>query len=124
MEDVEGDDVPRLSTSIGEFDRVLGGGIVPGSLILLGGDPGIGKSTLMMQLALQLKDSVTLYITGEESVRQIKLRAERLETKAAKNILLSPLHFDTGLCSIIWRPVFHSKDIVHTVGDIIKRQAT
>ena len=88
MEDVDSEDVPRLSTSIGEFDRVLGGGIVPGSLILLGGDPGIGKSTLMMQLALQLQNSVTLYITGEESVRQIKLRAERLETKTAKNILL------------------------------------
>lgn len=88
MEQIERVDVPRVSTSIGEFDRVLGGGIVPGSLVLLGGDPGIGKSTLMMQLALKLKDAVTLYITGEESVRQIKLRAERLEAKAAKNILL------------------------------------
>jgi DNA repair protein RadA/Sms len=88
MEQIEKVDVPRVSTSIGEFDRVLGGGIVPGSLVLLGGDPGIGKSTLMMQVALKLKDAVTLYITGEESVRQIKLRAERLETKASKNILL------------------------------------
>ncbi len=88
MEDLESEDAPRVTTNIGEFDRVLGGGLVPGSLILLGGDPGIGKSTLMMQVALQLKDQVVLYITGEESVRQIKLRAERLTAKNTRNILL------------------------------------
>ncbi len=88
LEDIERDEVPRIRTGIQEFDRVLGGGIVSGSLILLGGDPGIGKSTMMMQLALQLKNSVVLYITGEESVRQIKLRAERLQAKTAGNILL------------------------------------
>ncbi len=88
MEEIVGDEAPRLRTQMGEFDRVLGGGIVAGSLILLGGDPGIGKSTLMMQIALQLKDSVVLYITGEESVRQIKLRADRLQAAAATNILL------------------------------------
>ncbi|MGB2867907.1 MAG: DNA repair protein RadA, partial [Bacteroidota bacterium] len=88
MEDVESDDTPRIRTNIGEFDRVLGGGLVPGSLILLGGDPGIGKSTLMMQMAMNMKDQVTLYITGEESVRQIKLRAERLHSENKKNILL------------------------------------
>ncbi|HEX9615478.1 MAG TPA: DNA repair protein RadA [Bacteroidota bacterium] len=88
LEDIEREDTPRISTHIEEFDRVLGGGIVPGSLILLGGDPGIGKSTLMMQLAIQLRDSVVLYITGEESTRQIKLRAERLQAATAKNILL------------------------------------
>lgn len=88
LDDIEREESPRVSTRIGEFDRVLGGGIVPGSLILLGGDPGIGKSTLMMQLALQLQDSVVLYITGEESTRQIKLRAERLRSASAKNILL------------------------------------
>lgn len=68
----------RFSTEIAEFDRVLGGGIVSGSVILLGGDPGIGKSTLMMQVALQLKKKVVLYVTGEESPKQVKLRAERL----------------------------------------------
>lgn len=88
MEDLESEDAPRVTTNIGEFDRVLGGGLVPGSLILLGGDPGIGKSTLMMQVALQLKEQVVLYITGEESVRQIKLRAERLTAKNTRNILL------------------------------------
>jgi len=85
---VEREDVPRIATKIDEFDRVLGGGLVPGSLILLGGDPGIGKSTLMMQMALALKDCVILYVTGEESVRQIKLRADRLESHGAKHILL------------------------------------
>lgn len=68
----------RFSTEIAEFDRVLGGGIVSGSVILLGGDPGIGKSTLMLQVALQLKKKVILYVTGEESPKQVKLRAERL----------------------------------------------
>ncbi|MCF6331783.1 MAG: DNA repair protein RadA [Draconibacterium sp.] len=68
----------RFSVGINEFNRVLGGGIVPGSLILLGGDPGIGKSTLALQLALGLTDKKILYTSGEESLQQIKLRAERL----------------------------------------------
>jgi len=88
MEQLETADVPRIKTNIDEFDRVLGGGLVPGSLILLGGDPGIGKSTLMMQVALELKGLVVLYITGEESVQQIKLRGERLQAKDTKSILL------------------------------------
>ncbi|MFH0991555.1 MAG: DNA repair protein RadA [bacterium] len=88
LEDIDREESPRIMTHIAEFDRVLGGGLVPGSLILLGGDPGIGKSTLMMQIALHLKDQIILYVTGEESVRQIKLRAERLHSKDAKNILL------------------------------------
>ena len=69
----------RVSSGIGELDRVLGGGIVPGSVTLLGGDPGIGKSTLLMQTAAELtKQSTVLYVTGEESASQLKLRAERL----------------------------------------------
>jgi DNA repair protein RadA/Sms len=70
----------RLLTNIGEMDRVLGGGIVPGSLVLIGGDPGIGKSTLILQLlaALAAQGLPTLYVTGEESVRQIRMRADRL----------------------------------------------
>ncbi|MBF8247303.1 MAG: DNA repair protein RadA [Bacteroidetes bacterium] len=88
LDEVEQEDVPRIKTTIQEFDRVLGGGLVPGSLILLGGDPGIGKSTLMMQMALQLKDCIVLYVTGEESVRQIKMRAERLQAKDVKHVLL------------------------------------
>lgn len=88
IDEIEREDMPRLCTKIAEFDRVLGGGIVPGSLVLLGGDPGIGKSTLLMQVALLLKDSIVLYVTGEESTRQIKLRVDRLQAKGAKNLLL------------------------------------
>ena len=69
----------RVSSGIGELDRVLGGGIVPGSVTLLGGDPGIGKSTLLMQTAAELtKQGTVLYVPGEESASQLKLRAERL----------------------------------------------
>ncbi|WP_304238719.1 DNA repair protein RadA [Jiulongibacter sediminis] len=69
----------RIHTNDEEFDRVLGGGLVPGSLILIGGEPGIGKSTLMLQLALSLKDYNVLYISGEESEQQLKMRAQRLK---------------------------------------------
>jgi DNA repair protein RadA/Sms len=70
----------RLLTPDAEFNRVLGGGIVAGSLVLIGGEPGIGKSTLMLQLALNMPGQKVLYISGEESERQIKMRAERLST--------------------------------------------
>ena len=68
----------RISFGINEFDRVLGGGIVPGSVVLLGGEPGIGKSTLALQVALNLDNRKVLYVSGEESLQQIKLRADRL----------------------------------------------
>ncbi len=86
--DVNVAEEPRTSTRIPEFDRVLGGGIVAGTLVLVVGDPGIGKSTLMMQMAAGLHSQVVLYITGEESVNQIKLRSDRLESKPSKNLLL------------------------------------
>src|SRR5580698_4573988 len=68
----------RILTPDTELNRVLGGGIVPGSLILIGGEPGIGKSTLMLQMALQLKNYKVVYISGEEREQQIKLRADRI----------------------------------------------
>ncbi len=71
----------RIIAPDGELNRVLGGGIVPGSLILIGGEPGIGKSTLMLQVALALKKLRVLYITGEESDQQVKMRAERIQSK-------------------------------------------
>lgn len=78
LSSVEGKEAGRTLTRIGELDRVLGGGIVAGSVILIGGDPGIGKSTLLMQAASYLLDSATvLYVSGEESKAQLKLRAER-----------------------------------------------
>ena len=72
--------VPRLATGVGEFDRVLGGGIVPGALILIGGDPGIGKSTMLLQVACSVSQAygTVLYVSGEESAVQTKMRAERL----------------------------------------------
>ncbi|WP_100012620.1 DNA repair protein RadA [Lentibacillus sediminis] len=77
---IESQKEPRITTEMKEFNRVLGGGIVPGSLVLVGGDPGIGKSTLLLQISSQLaeKQLPVLYISGEESPRQTKLRAERL----------------------------------------------
>lgn len=79
LTEIESRDEPRLQTHIEEFDRVLGGGVVKGSIVLVGGEPGVGKSTLMMQAADALAQSgTTLYVSGEESARQIKLRADRL----------------------------------------------
>src|SRR5207302_11430984 len=81
----------RLSAGIDEFDRVLGGGIVPGSLVLLGGEPGIGKSTLLLQAAANVARSTgpVLYSSGEESEHQIKSRGERLSVGDAPLYLLS-----------------------------------
>lgn len=78
----------RFVTGSKEFDRVLGGGIVPGSVILFGGEPGIGKSTLLLQIALKNK-SLVLYITGEESKEQIKLRADRISNHQNENCIIS-----------------------------------
>ncbi|MBR3407397.1 MAG: DNA repair protein RadA [Paludibacteraceae bacterium] len=78
LQEVVATEEMRIDMHNGELNRVLGGGLVPGSLVLLGGEPGIGKSTLALQVLLQLKDHRTLYASGEESVRQLKLRAERL----------------------------------------------
>ncbi len=77
MDAIDVDSVPKIKTGDVELDRVLGGGLVPGVVILLGGEPGIGKSTLLLQVALQLKKKV-LYVSGEESQQQIKLRASRM----------------------------------------------
>ncbi len=89
--DIESQDDVRISSGVTEFDRVLGGGIVPGTLVLIGGDPGIGKSTLLLQVADRLSSSgtVVLYVSGEESERQIKLRGERLGVEA-KGLYLLP----------------------------------
>lgn len=79
LKEVEGKEKVRTSTGIGELDRVLGGGLVRGSLVLLGGEPGIGKSTLILQLCNKMSgEGKVLYVSGEESAEQIKLRADRL----------------------------------------------
>jgi DNA repair protein RadA/Sms len=88
--EIETQDDVRISSGVTEFDRVLGGGIVPGTLVLIGGDPGIGKSTLLLQVADRLSagGTVVLYVSGEESERQIKLRGERLKITAGNLYLL------------------------------------
>ena len=97
--EIESQDDVRIPSGVNEFDRVLGGGIVPGTLELIGGDPGIGKSTLLLQVADKLSagGSRVLYVSGEESERQIKLRGERLAVEA-KNVYLLP---ETNLENII-----------------------
>jgi DNA repair protein RadA/Sms len=89
--EIEPQDDVRIPSGVTEFDRVLGGGIVPGTLVLIGGDPGIGKSTLLLQVADRLSHSgaTVLYVSGEESERQIKLRGERLQVDA-KSVYLLP----------------------------------
>lgn len=88
LSDIKPEDCLRITTSIGELDRVLGGGLVKGSVVLIGGEPGIGKSTLMLQASnIISRERTVLYVSGEESARQIKLRAERLEA-CSKNLYI------------------------------------
>ncbi|MCQ2307459.1 MAG: DNA repair protein RadA [Bacteroidales bacterium] len=89
IKDVVSADEKRIDMMCGEFNRVLGGGLVPGSLVLLGGEPGIGKSTLLLQVALHLKDKKILYVSGEESRQQIKMRADRIGIKNENCMLLT-----------------------------------
>ncbi|MFL6211675.1 MAG: DNA repair protein RadA [Pyrinomonadaceae bacterium] len=95
--DIESQDDVRTSSGIDEFDRVLGGGIVPGSLVLIGGEPGIGKSTLIAQVAdkLSARGLKVLYVSGEESERQIKMRGERLGLTAQHLYLLSETNVES-----------------------------
>ena len=101
LRDVEAREEERQRTGIGELDRVLGGGVVPGSLVLLGGDPGIGKSTLLLaaldRLARARPDRPVLYVSGEESTRQVKLRADRLGAGAENLQLLAETDADRVL---------------------------
>jgi len=89
LTEVKQNDISRYYSYDPEFNRVLGGGIVPGSIVLIGGEPGIGKSTLLLQIALSLKDLRILYVSGEESVEQIKMRADRIQVKNENLFLYS-----------------------------------
>jgi DNA repair protein RadA/Sms len=89
LDEVTSGEEKRIATTDLEFNRVLGGGIVPGSIVLVAGEPGIGKSTLFLQIGLQLKDCTTLYISGEESEQQIKMRADRLKATNADFYVLT-----------------------------------
>lgn len=97
LHEVEATEQPRIDMHNGELNRVLGGGLVPGSLVLIGGEPGIGKSTLALQVLMQMQEKKTLYASGEESAQQIKLRAERLAGKPDNLFIMS----DTSLEKIL-----------------------
>ncbi len=96
MDTIEFEEEPRIQTGIGEFDRVLGGGIVPGTLVLIGGDPGIGKSTLMLQVLAMLSNAgkKTLYVSGEESIRQLKMRGKRLASETISMLVAAETDLD------------------------------
>jgi len=94
----------RIDTGNNEFNRVLGGGLVPGTIILLGGEPGIGKSTLALQIALRARNLKTLYISGEESEQQIKLRALRIDENSQNCLILNE--------HLLENVIFHAKEIM------------
>jgi DNA repair protein RadA/Sms len=96
MDAIAFEEEPRIQTGIGEFDRVLGGGIVPGTLVLIGGDPGIGKSTLMLQVLAMLSNAgkKTLYVSGEESIRQLKMRGKRLASETISMLVAAETDLD------------------------------
>lgn len=118
--DVPSDSVTRIGTGVPEVDRVLGGGVVPGALMLLGGDPGIGKSTLMLQLAAHVaRAGPVLYVSAEESLAQTRLRMERIVPDAPAGVhLLADGRLDlleTALAASRWRLVV--VDSLQTVYD-------
>ncbi len=102
LSDISRDEAPRIPVPIEEFSRVLGGGLVPGSLVLLGGEPGVGKSTLVIELAVLLAVDIgkVLYVSGEESARQIKMRADRLGLNAPDLYLLTETNLENIFAQI------------------------
>jgi len=115
---VDAGDAPRFPSGIGEFDRVLGGGVVPGSLVLIGGEPGIGKSTLLLQVAqlLARTGGAVLYVSGEESERQIKLRGDRLGVSGGALFLMSETSLENILEQVdVMKPSSLVIDSVQTI---------
>jgi DNA repair protein RadA/Sms len=118
LRDVEGTEGQRIRTGLGEFDFVLGGGIVPGSMVLVGGEPGIGKSTLLLQVAARIHEigSTALYVSGEESALQVKLRADRLGPGAGDVEMLGETALETILATAAARsPTLLVIDSIQTV---------
>jgi len=117
LSDISIQDATRITTGISEFDRVLGGGVVPGSLVLVGGDPGIGKSTLLLQMCGRIeKQASVLYITGEESASQVALRAERLGGQAAHVWMLAETRIEAILAELArLNPTIVVVDSIQTV---------
>lgn len=100
IDDLSVEEELRFQTGMGELDRVLGGGAVKGSLVLVGGAPGIGKSTLLLQICGNLREQKVLYVTGEESARQLKLRAQRLAVNQSEIFVLAETNLDNILQSV------------------------
>jgi DNA repair protein RadA/Sms len=115
--EVEGAEASRIPTTLGELDRVLGGGLVAGGVVLIGGDPGIGKSTLLLQALAVLSQSLpTLYVSGEESAQQLALRARRLQLPEAHLPVLPEIRLEailSHLASI--KPAIAVIDSIQTV---------
>ena len=99
VNDIDFEKDPRLLIEDNELNRVLGGGVVPGSLILIGGEPGIGKSTLLLQISLEIKNKV-LYVTGEESQQQIRRRANRINNDSNQCFILNETNVETIISNI------------------------
>lgn len=101
LSEIEARELPRQPSGIAEFDRVLGGGLVPGAVVLIGGDPGIGKSTLLLQALVSLSRAVpVLYVTGEESAEQVALRAHRLELATAAVKLVAEIRLEAIVAAL------------------------
>jgi len=101
LNDVETETVPRLSTGMAEFDRVLGGGLVPSGVVLIGGDPGIGKSTILLQMLCKVGASQkVIYVSGEESAQQIAMRAKRLQLDASAISLLAEINLESIIATL------------------------
>ncbi|MDG2090667.1 MAG: DNA repair protein RadA [Gammaproteobacteria bacterium] len=129
LNDINLKDLPRIVTGIGEFDRVLGDGIVPGSAVLIGGNPGAGKSTLLLQILCRLSQEFkSLYVTGEESLQQVALRAKRLDLPTDKLLMLAKTNINEitnvaqeqqpKIMVIDSIQVMHSADIASAPGSV------
>ena len=117
LHEVDAKEEMRIDMHSSELNRVLGGGLVPGSLVLLGGEPGIGKSTLALQVLLKMGDKKTLYASGEESAKQLKLRAERLAGDASNLYILAETSLERILESVTdLQPEIVVVDSIQTIG--------
>lgn len=117
LAEIEARELPRQPTGIAEFDRVLGGGLVTGAVVLIGGDPGIGKSTLLLQALVSLSHAVkVLYVTGEESAEQVALRARRLELATGDVDLLAEIRLEAIMAALVeQRPSVAVIDSIQTL---------
>ena len=117
MAEVEVDQFPRIATGLSELDRVLGGGLVPGSVVLIGGDPGVGKSTALLQVCCGLKGVKAMYVSGEESLPQIAMRARRLGLPDGDLLLLAETQVE-AICAVAIqeKPAVMVIDSIQTMG--------